>query len=93
MAPSPSPASPIRQATLGELDSASGCLLGLLGERFESQQDLLESGLGAKQHAERFAFGLDANLPDVAAEVAGEAEAFPGDLFHRRHHFSGFGCS
>ena len=39
------------------------------------------------------AFGLDANLPDVAAEVASGTEAFPGDLFHRRHYFGGLSCS
>jgi hypothetical protein len=56
--------------------------LGLLRERFEGQQDLLGPSLGTEQHPKRFPFGLDANFPDVAAEVTSETEAFDRDFVH-----------
>ncbi len=50
----PAPASPVREAALGELDDASWGPLGLLRESFEGQQDLLGPSLGAEQHPKRF---------------------------------------
>jgi hypothetical protein len=89
----PAPASPVREAALGELDGAAWGTLGLLRESFEGQQDLLGPSLGTEQHSEGFPFSFDANFPDVATEVTSEAETFPRDLIHRRYHFGGFSCS